>query len=156
MLGIPLEMGNSWPDSGHCRQPSITSTCGTRRRAGSRASAQPLDGTVKTTWPKAILLVLGCVSWITLNQWGKSLMQQRRLETRGFQSLVRFPTHGQGRFTTGWLACTFSILIDGNINGTKHAAAKFIIQLRSRDDQIYQMTQVLLLSALLLWFIFHK
>lgn len=116
MLGIPLEMGNSWPDSGHCRQPSITSTCGTRRRAGSRASAQPLDGTVKTTWPKAILLVLGCFSWIMLNQWGKSLIQQRWLETRGFQSLVRFPTHSQGRFTTGWLACTFSILIDGNIS----------------------------------------
>lgn len=29
MLGIPLEMGNSRPDSGHFKQPSITSTCNT-------------------------------------------------------------------------------------------------------------------------------
>lgn len=34
MLGIPRLMGNRRPDSGHCRVPSNTSTCG---KAGHRA-----------------------------------------------------------------------------------------------------------------------
>lgn len=41
MLGIPLEIGNSRPDSGHCRHPSITSTCSTHRE--KQKSVTPLD-----------------------------------------------------------------------------------------------------------------
>lgn len=40
MLGIPREMGNSWPDSGHWRQPSITSTCRTQSRAEQAAGCE--------------------------------------------------------------------------------------------------------------------
>lgn len=47
MLGIPLEIGNSRPDSGHCRQPSITSTCNTHRQTGGVRSPPP---TAKSIW----------------------------------------------------------------------------------------------------------
>lgn len=40
MLGIPLEIGNSRPDSGHCRQPSITSTY------NATDKKSPLGGTI--------------------------------------------------------------------------------------------------------------